>query len=207
MSKRASVFIIDDDASVRKGLTRLFRSASYQVQAYASANEFLGCLPDEHPACIILDLKMPKLNGLGLQERLRASNYDLPMIFLTGQGNIPNSVQAIKKGAVDFLEKPVEESILLRVVEKAIAEDEEGQVIRNQIQDIKARLDKLTTREGEVLQYVISGKLNKQAAYDLNISEKTVKVHRSRMMEKMAVQSVADLTRLAAKAGLGPQSI
>lgn len=200
----ATVFLVDDDPSVRKGLSRLLKSAGYRVQTFASASEFLEGSPDDNPGCIVLDVQMPRLNGMALQERLTVREYHAPIIFLTGHGDIPMSVRAMKKGAVDFLEKPVDGQDLLTAIERAIAKDRKAREEHNQVRTIQARLNTLTARELEVLRHVITGALNKQIADKLDISEGTVKAHRGRVMEKLGVKSVAELVQLAAKAGIQP---
>ena len=199
------VFIIDDDLSVRKGLERLLRSVGYPVEAFASAADFLDRAVFPSVCCIILDVRMPEVNGLDLQARLMDSGCELPIIFLTGYGNIPMSVQAMKQGAVDFLTKPVDEEKLLEAVQNALARHRTLLGERCRVEEIQARIESLTPRELEVLRYVIAGALNKQIAAYLGIAEKTVKVHRGRMMEKMGVTTVAKLVQLCAIAGVSPE--
>jgi FixJ family two-component response regulator len=200
----STVFLVDDDASVRKALARLVKSAGYTVQAFASARDFLdywrAC--DEGPACLVLDVRMPDLSGLGLQHELQNANALLPIVFITGHGNIPMSVKAMKEGAVDFLPKPVQDKELLTAIEQALARARHEVGERREIQDIKRRLDTLTPREREVMALVVRGLLNKQIASELGTVEKTVKVHRARVMEKMEVDSLAELVRLAERAGI-----
>jgi FixJ family two-component response regulator len=194
MSITATVFLVDDDDSVRKGLANLLRSAGYTTRTFASG-------------CIILDMRMPETDGLEVQATLAEQGYHPPVIFLTGHGDVPNTVTALKKGAVDFLEKPVDETVLLAAVADALEKDRQNREQLNQTTDAKARLAGLTPREFEVLRYVIGGNLNKQIAYTLAISEKTVKAHRARVMEKMAVSSVAELVRLTENAEVQPAAI
>ena len=203
MSTPATVYIVDDDESVRTALSNLLRSSGYRTRVYASAREFIDDSSDE-PGCLILDLQMPQTNGLELQERLSEQAYHPPIIFLTGYGDVPSTATALKKGAVDFLEKPVDETLLLAAVTQALATDQLQRRRWAETRDIDTRLARLTAREYDVLRYVIGGNLNKQIAYALGISEKTVKVHRARVMEKMAVDSVAALVRLTEKAGIRP---
>ena len=203
MSTPATVYIVDDDESVRTALSNLLRSSGYRTRVYASAQEFIDDSSDE-PGCLILDLQMPQTNGLELQERLSEQAYHPPIIFLTGYGDVPSTATALKKGAVDFLEKPVDETLLLAAVTQALATDQLQRRRWAETRDIDTRLARLTAREYDVLRYVIGGNLNKQIAYALGISEKTVKVHRARVMEKMAVDSVAALVRLTEKAGIRP---
>lgn len=203
MNTQTTVCIVDDDGSVRKGISNLLRSAGYNTRTFASAREFLGHSRDE-PGCIILDLHMPETNGLDLQDELIDRGFHPPIIFLTGKGNIPSSVKALKGGAVDFLEKPVDQEVLLAVVDDALKHDQESRSRLQELAKTQDRLANLTPREFEVLRHVIGGNLNKQIACALKISEKTVKVHRARVMEKMAVQSVAELVRLTEKTDVRP---
>ena len=203
-SKNSTVIIIDDDASVQKALGRLLKAADYQVITYTSASDFLKTEHIPRPACLIVDICMPDISGLDLQNMLGSSAYAMPMIFLTGFGSIHMSVQAMKNGAHDFLTKPVEEKDLLHAVRLAIEKDLLAQEQRSDLQEARARIAHLTPREYETFTYVITGMLNKQIAYELNISEKTVKVHRGRVMEKLNMQSVAELVRFAEKNGIQP---
>jgi FixJ family two-component response regulator len=198
------VFIIDDDASVRKSLSRLLRSAGYSTETFASAEEFLGREHFNGIGCLLLDVQMPGLSGMDLQKELNKADYHMPIIFITGHGDIPMSVEAMKKGAIDFLTKPFDDKELLQAVEKAIEKDTYAKAEYDETLDIRRRIDGLTPRELEVLSYVITGMLNKQIALKLDIAEKTIKVHRGRIMEKLCVASVADLVRLAGKAGIEP---
>jgi len=203
-----NIFVVDDDPSVRKGLGRLLRSMGYQVQTFGSAEEFLQNATDCHgPACLVLDVKMPGLDGLDLQKQLEQRDYVMPIVFITGHGDIPTSVKAMKKGAIDFLTKPFDEEDFVRAVREALDKDMTHRRAMNERKSILGRVRSLTPREYEILTYVITGMLNKQIAYDLNISEKTVKVHRGRVMEKLAVDSVAELVRLAEKAGIAPAAV
>jgi FixJ family two-component response regulator len=205
-SRVHTVFLVDDDASVRKALTRLIRSAGYGVRAFASAHDFLdnlGGRDEGGPACLVLDVRMPGLSGLELQDKLQAANALIPIIFITGHGDIPMSVKAIKQGAVDFLPKPVKDKVLLNAIKQALERAARERAAHDEIDDIRRRLDTLTPRELEVLRLVITGMLNKQIAYQLGTVEKTIKVHRARVMEKMEVQSLADLVRIAERVGIG----
>ena len=187
------IFVIDDDLSVCKGLSRLLHSSGYVTEMYTSAADYLHREPFDGIACIILDVHMPQLNGMDLQQKLIAQNNTLPIIFLTAHGDVPLAVDAMKQGAEDFLTKPVDEKILLDAVERALLRHRtvrSGQLTASQTQ---ARLDKLTPREFEVLQYILGGAINKQIAYDLGISEKTVKIHRGKVMQKLDVSSAAEL--------------
>ena len=197
------VFLVDDDAAVRKALTRLIKSAGYQVQSFGSAREFL----DSHvavaeTACLVLDIRMPGLSGMDLQNELHKTNAILPIIFITGHGDIPTSVKAMKAGAVDFLPKPVKDKDLLQAIEQALARAAIDRGRLAESQDIQRRLETLTPREREVMELVVTGMLNKQVAHQLGTVEKTIKVHRARVMEKMEVNSLAELVRLTEKIGL-----
>ena len=198
-----NVFLVDDDPSVRRALARLIKSAGHQVQTFASAQEFLGTSAGgEEAACLVLDVRMPGLTGIELQRELQTLNRNVPIVFMTGHGNIPMSVQAMKAGAVDFLPKPVKDTDLLRAIEQALARAVRDRAERNELEDVRERVEKLTPREREVMVLVVRGLLNKQIAFELGTVEKTIKVHRARVMEKMQVDSLADLVRLAEKVGI-----
>ena len=199
---RTTVYLVDDDAAVLKGLRRLLASAGLHVVAFESPRDFLEGLDSEASGCVVLDYSMPGLNGLELQQALAARGSALPVIFLTGKGDIPTSVQAMKGGAADFLTKPVDGEVLLAAVRSAIERDRSQRAERAEREDIERRLATLTAREREVLRRVVAGRLNKQIAAELGTVEKTVKVHRARVMEKMQARSLAELVRLAQKAGL-----
>ena len=199
------VYIVDDDPSIRESLSLLLQSAGYAVQTFPSAKEFLDTACDlQRPACLVSDVKMPGISGLDLQDELAATAYHIPMIFITGHGDIPMSVSAIKKGAVEFLPKPFEDSVLLAAVEEALAKGEKKRVREKERIRIHRRLETLTPRESEILTYLIAGLLNKQIAYELDIAERTVKAHRKQVMDKMGVDSIAELVRLTEKAGVKP---
>ncbi|HQH25896.1 MAG TPA: response regulator transcription factor [Oligoflexia bacterium] len=200
----AVVYIVDDDASVRRSLTRLLQASGFLVEAFANADEFLA--KREHAACgcLVLDVAMPGLNGLELQEKLAAVENIMPIIFITGHGDVPMSVRAMKAGAVDFLTKPFDEKDLLQAVAVAIERGRSTQADAARKQAVKSRAARLSPREREVLAHIISGKLNKQIAADIGTVEKTVKVHRSRIMKKMEAKSIAELVRLAEQAGIKP---
>jgi FixJ family two-component response regulator len=199
-----TVFLVDDDAGVLKALSRLLRTQGYDVQPYSSAQAFLASHDANTPGCAVVDLAMPDLNGLELQQVLTTRGAQRPLIFITGKGDIPTSVRAMKAGAIDFLTKPVSEKNLLDAIERANQQDADARLLQAELDSIQAKLARLTAREREVLGHVIAGRLNKQIAGDLGTVEKTIKVHRSRMMEKLGVHSVADLVRLAEKAGIAP---
>jgi RNA polymerase sigma factor (sigma-70 family) len=204
MADPATVFVIDDEASVRKAVARLLTSAGHQVETFGSAEEFLRRPSYDGPGCLILDVKMPGQSGIELQEALANAGCYLPVIFVSGRSDIPISVKAMKAGAVDFLTKPFQHTELLKAVNVSLAKDREARVSRAEVQEIERRLQTLTAREREVLCLVVAGRLNKQIAYELGISEKTVKVHRARVVEKMRSDSVAELVRLAEKVGIFP---
>jgi RNA polymerase sigma factor (sigma-70 family) len=189
--------VIDDDASVRKSLERLIRSAELSVQTFSSAQDFLSRTLPDCPGCLVLDVKMPGVTGLELQEKLTAVHRFIPIIFITGFGNIPASVQAMKAGAVDFLEKPFDDKTLLDAIHRAINRDIQYRQKNTELAALRRCSESLTNREREVFELVVTGMLNKQIAFQLGITEKTIKVHRARIMQKMAVQSFADLVRLA----------
>jgi FixJ family two-component response regulator len=201
-----TVFLIDDDPSVRRALARLIKSAGHQVESFASAREFLdsGCHSDG-PSCLVLDVQMPGLSGLDLQHELQALDMNLPIVFITGHGDIPTSVRAMKAGAVDFLQKPVKDKDLLTAIEQSLSRAAGDQSERDQIVQIRRRLESLTPRELEVMDLVVTGMLNKQIAFKLGTVEKTIKVHRARVMDKMGANSVAALVRMAEKIGTGKQ--
>jgi FixJ family two-component response regulator len=190
------VCIVDDDDSVRKALSRLFRSAGFSVSAFPGAAAFLARPPDDSPSCLLLDMSMPEIDGLTLQELLARQGSRLPIVFLTGTADVPRTVRAMKGGALDLLAKPVDDADLLRVVEAAIARHAAALAVERETAALRARAETLTPREHQVMSRVISGALNKQIADALGTAEKTVKVHRGRVMEKMGVRSVAELVRL-----------
>jgi FixJ family two-component response regulator len=200
----ATVFLIDDDASVRRGLTRLIKSIGHQVQAFASARQFLDSEWHRHnPACLVLDVRMPGLSGLDLQRELEAKKENLPIIFITGHGDVPTSVRAMKAGAADFLQKPVTDKDLLKAIEDALLRASHDSAEWEERKEIHRRIDTLTPREREVMTLVVKGFLNKQIAFELGTVEKTIKVHRARVMEKMKVGSLAELVRVTEKVGIG----
>ena len=198
----STVFVIDDEPSVRKSLGRLLKAAGYRVEAFTSAREFLQRDPNVGVGCLVLDVQMPDLNGLELQRALTETGRHVPIIFITGHGDIPMSVRAMKGGAIDFLSKPFDAKDLLEAIARALATAQLQSTHRAESDDVKRLLAMLTPREHEVMLEVITGKPNKQIAAALGTSEKTVKAHRGRVMHKLAVQSVADLVRLCEKAGI-----
>lgn len=200
-SVAATVFVVDDDPEVRAALDRLLRSAGWSVRTYASASEFLGSPPEGGHGCILLDVSMPGMSGPELHQRILEMGITYPVVYLTGDCTLSTGVHAMKAGALDLLEKPVEESDLLRAVEEAIARHARTRSSQARVDDVRRRLAKLSPREHEVMGHVIAGRLNKQIAADLGIAEKTVKVHRGRMLAKMEVRSVAQLVRLCDQLG------
>jgi RNA polymerase sigma factor (sigma-70 family) len=200
---KPTVFIVDDDPVFRKSLVRLIRSAGYAEKAFASADEFLRAGHPERPACLLLDYNMPGMNGLELQKRLHSSqDWDIPIIFITGEDDIPLSVKAMKGGAADFLPKPFKPEELLKAVLAAIEQNNENLVKKSRTDQVGKLVKSLTPREYEVFCLVVTGMLNKQIGDKLNISEKTVKIHRARVMEKIKAQSLAGLVRIADEAGI-----
>jgi FixJ family two-component response regulator len=191
------VFIVDDDPSIRSLLSKLIRSVGLQAEAFASSAEFLAQPPPSCPACLVLDVRMPGLSGLDLQERLVQLGLDIPIIFITGYGDVPQSVRAMKAGAVDFLQKPFENQALLDAVNRALERDRTARLRLGEIHEIEERLATLTPRENEVFFLVATGLANKQVAGELGISEKTVKIHRGHIMQKMEARTFADLVRMA----------
>jgi len=190
------VFVVDDDASFRAAVSRLLRAAGHQVRVFASASEFLQSLPATGSGCVVADLQMPGLSGLDLQAALAGNGNPLPVLFLTGHGDIPTSVQAMRLGAEDFLTKLAPKKTLLEAVSRALARDARERAERARVKTARARFETLTEREREVLEHVLRGQLNKQIAGDLGIHERTVKLHRTAITNKVGVQSVAELTQL-----------
>jgi FixJ family two-component response regulator len=198
----AIVLVVDDDPSMLRSLGRLIKSAGFAVESFASAHEFLErCRPDI-PGCLVLDIHMPGVSGLDLQEELAAAGVDLPVIFLTGYGNVPASVRAMKAGAFDFLEKPVDDRALVDAIHQAVARNRRVRLEHAELREIRRRVESLSPREREVLGLLVTGMLNKQIASELGTSEKTIKVHRGRVMAKMQAGSMAELVRLAGKVNL-----
>ncbi len=198
----ALVFLIDDDASVRKGVSRLLRSAGYKCETFASAIDFLAREPHAGPTCLVVDVRMPGLNGMELQEVLMQQRREEQLVFITGHGDISMCSQAMKAGAVDFLPKPFGDEQLLECVAQALSRSSQQRQRSAEKSEARQLLDSLTPREFEVMQLVVAGMLNKQIASELAIAEKTVKVHRGRVMQKLGVRSVAELVRLGQRAGM-----
>jgi len=193
------VYVIDDDPSIREAITSLIRSVGMSVQAFGSAREFMASSRPNAPACLVLDVRMPGLSGLELQRELTDAGISIPIIFITGHGDIPMSVRAMKAGAVEFLTKPFRDQDLLDAIEQAIDRDRELRKQQAGIADLRDRFERLTPREREVMELVVAGLLNKQIAVRLGISEITVKLHRHQVMEKMKADSLADLVRMSEK--------
>jgi FixJ family two-component response regulator len=191
------VLVVDDDPSVRKGLTRLLASAAYAVEAFASAREFLARPPHAGPCCLVLDVRMPGLTGIQLQEMLTATGRRMSIVFVSGHADVRTSVKAMKAGAVDLLTKPVDVKDLIAAIQRAVTRDRHDLASEARLAEVQRRVGLLTPREVEVFAHVVTGMLNKQIGVALGIGEKTVKVHRARVMEKMQAGSVAELVRLA----------
>jgi two-component system response regulator FixJ len=198
----ATIFIVDDDASFLRAVARLLRGSGFVVKNFTSAAEFLAWPELDVPGCVLVDLQMPGVSGLDLQEALAKAGHRLPVIFLSGHGDIPTTVRAMRRGAEDFLTKRVPKEQLLEAVKRALARDARERAERARVQGLCARFEALTERDGEVLFHVLRGQLNKQIAADLGIDERSVKRHRTSIMAKLRVQSVAELTHLVHDAGL-----
>ena len=198
-----TVFVVDDDPSVLKGLSRLLRSAGWQAATYGSPDEFLRQYDPAAPGCLVLDVAMPGVDGFELQRRLVDAGCPLPIVFITGHGDIPTTVRAMRAGALNFLAKPVNDDDLLGAVREAVETDGVARSAQRDMALVRKRLATLTPREREVLEQVVAGKLNKQIAGDLGTVEKTIKVHRARVMEKMGARSLAELARMGERLGIG----
>jgi FixJ family two-component response regulator len=196
------VFVVDDDASMRNSLSRLFQSLGLQVKIFASANEFLKSTRPEAPSCLVLDVRLPGLSGLDFQSELAKANIDIPIVFMTGHGDIPMTVRAMKAGAVEFLPKPFRDQDMLDAVQLGLERDRSRRRSASDTSKLKAGFSSLTPREQEVMGYVTSGLMNKQIAGEMKVSEITVKIHRASVMRKMGARSLADLVRMADALGV-----
>jgi FixJ family two-component response regulator len=196
------VFVVDDDVSVRESLELLVRSAGWQPETFESAQEFLNRPRARTPSCLVLDVRLPDLNGLDLQERVSSERADMPIIFVTGFGNVPMTVKAMKAGAVEFLTKPFQDEVLLSAIEQALDRSKTALARKSEMSALRDRYASLSRREQEVMTLVVCGLLNKQVGYELGISEITVKAHRGRVMRKMEAASLADLVNMAARLGI-----
>jgi RNA polymerase sigma factor (sigma-70 family) len=195
--RKPTIFIVDDDPSVRESTELMLKSVGFNVKTFVSAQDFLNARFQEGPGCVVLDVRMPGMSGLELQEKLVSVKTPLPVIFITGHGTVPMSVRAMKAGAVDFLQKPFEEQDLLDAIQRAISQQRERKSKRDEADELRKRLKALTPREYEVFSLLVTGMANKEVAYELGTSERTVKAHRARVMEKMSARSFADLVRFA----------
>jgi FixJ family two-component response regulator len=204
MTDAAIVYVIDDDASFRKSVSRLLRSAGFEVETLASAGEFLERSAADRPSCLVLDVRMPGPSGMDLQSALEETGRDIPIVFMTGHGDVSTSVRAMKKGAVDFLEKPFRAPELLACVERGLARSRQNRTEGAERAVVERRFATLTSRERDVLGLVVKGLLNKQIAGELGIAEKTVKIHRGHVMQKMEAGSVAELVRMVQKVDSTP---
>ena len=191
-----TVFIVDDDAAIRFAMQALMDSVNLNHEIFASADEFLEKVGDQRPGCLVLDIRMPGLGGLELQEELIKRESTLPIIFITGHGDVPMAVEAMQKGAVDFIQKPFRDQELLDRIREALATDEERRESQQHHVEVSSRLERLTNREREVFDLVVTGKPNKVIAYELGVSQRTVEIHRARVMEKMQARSLADLVKM-----------
>ena len=196
MSLESTVYLVEDDAAVRRALDLLLEARGLRRRVYASGQEFIDDYDPAHPGCLVTDLRMPGMSGLDVQKALLAKGHHIPVIFITGYGDVPQAVRAMKGGAVDFLQKPFENEILIAAIEKALAQEEASRLLRAEAHDAAARLQTLTPREVQVMEMVVEGKANKVIAADLELSIKTVEFHRAHVMEKMKVDSVAELVRI-----------
>ncbi len=199
-----TVFVVDDDDRVRDAIGLLLESVKLPFEGYATASAFLNAYQSHRPGCLVLDLRMPGMSGIELQSRLRAMGATIPIVFVTAHGDVPTAVEAVKAGAVDFIQKPFQDQKLLDMIHQALARDAETRSVREEVESIEGRLESLTPREREVLGLVVTGKRNKTIARELSISQRTVEVHRARVMEKMTARSVSELVQMVLKTGDEP---
>jgi FixJ family two-component response regulator len=204
MTRIGTVFLVDDDQALCAATTRLLDAHGFKVRSFTSAENFLSRFDPKEPGCLLLDLRMPGRSGLELQQALAEQGVEIPIVFLTGHADVPTSVYAMKRGAVDFLQKPASEEDLIAALERALVRDADQRKSHAELSVLRARYATLTPREREVLVEIVAGQRNKQAAHSLGIAERTVKLHRSRVLEKMGADSLADLVRMAEYLGLGP---
>jgi FixJ family two-component response regulator len=195
-NQKSTVYIVDDDQSIRHAMELLMRSVGLDYEIFHSGDEFLSTHSNDRAGCLVLDIRMPGLGGLELQEKLNEIGSTLPIIFITGHGDVPMAVEAMQKGAVDFIQKPFRDQELLDQISEALKTDQERRSARNQMTEVANRAEKLTKREREVMNLVVTGKPNKVIAYELGVSQRTVEIHRARVMEKMEARSLADLVRM-----------
>jgi two-component system, LuxR family, response regulator FixJ len=200
-NSRPTIFVVDDDAAVRDALKLLLRSVGHAVETYGSAQEFLDAYSEDRPGCLVLDIRMPGMSGLELQQRLNEKHSILPIIFITGHGDVPMAVEAMQAGAVDFIQKPFRDQDLIDRINQALEKDGSNRAALGERNDIRRRLETLTPREREVLDLVVHGKANKVIAGDLKLSQRTVEIHRARVMEKMQASSLAHLVRMVLEVG------
>lgn len=203
MTAPRTVFVVDDDEALRRATTRLLDSHGYLVRTFASATEFLEQFDPRQPGCLLLDVRMPGQTGFELQQALLERGVVLPIVFLTGHADVPTSVQAMKQGAVDLLQKPVREADLIQALERALERDARMRQEHDVVTVLRRRYDTLTQREQEILAAIVTGQLNKQVAYSLGIAERTVKLHRARVLQKMRADSLAELVLMAKRLGIG----
>jgi two-component system, LuxR family, response regulator FixJ len=200
-NSRPTIFVVDDDSAVRDALKLLLRSVGHAVETYGSAQEFLDAYSEDRPGCLVLDIRMPGMSGLELQQRLNEKHSILPIIFITGHGDVPMAVEAMQAGAVDFIQKPFRDQDLIDRINQALEKDGSNRAALGERNDIRRRLETLTPREREVLDLVVHGKANKVIAGDLKLSQRTVEIHRARVMEKMQASSLAHLVRMVLEVG------
>ena len=196
LNRKSTVYIVDDDQAIRHAMELLMRSVGLDYEIFHSGDDFLSGHTNDRAGCLVLDIRMPGLGGLELQEKLNETGSTLPIIFITGHGDVPMAVEAMQKGAVDFIQKPFRDQELLDQISEALKTDQERRSARDQQTEVSNRLEKLTKREREVMDLVVTGKPNKVIAYELGVSQRTVEIHRARVMEKMEARSLADLVRM-----------